>query len=168
MLKRSRYNFFVDRADGVLAYNARTGVFALLAPNVADILRDDSLPLELADEQDLVEMGFLHDGREVEQIAARFAEQRQLRTPLHVTLLPTLACNLRCPYCFQKESRSARVMSRSTQKATLHCLSRWVAAGRSQVLITWFGGEPLLCKDIVLGMSTELHRVMSAAGKSVV
>ena len=104
-LARSKYNFFVERPQGVIAYNARTGVFALLSRAVADCLRsNDRLPgLKDKDEAELVEQGFVHFGDELAEIKALFEQQRSMPNHVHVTIVPTLACNYECPYCFQNE-----------------------------------------------------------------
>jgi hypothetical protein len=39
MLQCSRYNYFVKREEGVIGYNARTGIFALLPEHIAEFLQ---------------------------------------------------------------------------------------------------------------------------------
>src|SRR3982750_4385506 len=38
---------------------------------------------------------------------------------MHVTLMPTLACNLACDYCFQKEHPAFGKMQQKTEEATV-------------------------------------------------
>lgn len=163
-LRRSRYSYFVDRGGEVIGYNARTGTFALLASDVAAGLRSDGPIPELDDAEELVRMGFLHYGDELEQVMLRYNQQRNLRHILHLTLVPTLGCNLSCDYCFQNEYRNARVMSPETQEATLRYVTARIVDGRTEVLCSWFGGEPLLSKDIVLDMSQKLRGIVDAEG----
>ncbi len=73
--------------------------------------------------------------------------KEQLRSTLFLTILPTEGCNFRCPYCY--EDHDAVSMSRTT----LDRIKEYIAeqAPRFQIVrINWFGGEPTLCKDVIL------------------
>ncbi|HYW18883.1 MAG TPA: radical SAM protein [Nodularia sp. (in: cyanobacteria)] len=163
-LQRSRYNYFVDREEGVIAYNARTGTFALLAEDVAAVLRGKEPITQLRNTKNLVDMGFLHFDNEVEQVLSKFDSLKNQNSLLHLTLVPTLACNFSCDYCFQTEYRNARFMSPEIQEATLSYVESLIASGRNEVVCTWFGGEPLLAKDIVLNMSQKLCSAIDTLG----
>lgn len=163
-LYRSRYNYFIERKEGVLAYNARTGTFALLAEDTAAILRGKESITQVRDAENLIEMGFLHFGDEVEQVISQFDNVKHQNNLLHLTLVPTLACNFSCDYCFQAEYQNARFMSPEIQAATLNYIESLISGGRKEIVCTWFGGEPLLAKDIVLSMSKRLHRAINTLG----
>jgi uncharacterized protein len=66
---------------------------------------------------------------------------------LHLILLPTEKCNFRCTYCYE-DFKIGR-MHPTTVNGIKRLLSSRVPALRSLVL-SWFGGEPLLAKDILL------------------
>lgn len=163
-LTRSRYNYFVDRPDGIMGYNARTGTFALLASDIAAALRGDGSIKGIRDEEKLVEMGFLHSGNELDLVTTRFHAARQHESALSLTLTPTLACNFRCDYCYQNSYREDKVMSSEVQKAMVHYVAELVKSGRKQVSLFWYGGEPLLVKDLVLRLTTRLRSTIDAAG----
>lgn len=68
------------------------------------------------------------------------------KSALNLTIAPTVSCNLRCPYCFETKKPSG-VMSVEVADSIIkyiesHQDNKWVD-------ITWFGGEPLLCPDII-------------------
>lgn len=65
-------------------------------------------------------------------------------------LLPTEKCNFRCTYCY--EDFELGRMTRETIEAIKRLLSRRVA-GLERLQLSWFGGEPLVAKDIVLEIS---------------
>lgn len=70
---------------------------------------------------------------------------------LHVTLMPTLACNLACTYCFQKESPAFTNMTRAAEDAAVEWILRRVDARSLRTLhVHYFGGEPLLRKDLIV------------------
>ncbi len=62
------------------------------------------------------------------------------------TILPTLACNARCVYCYE-EGRPQVTMTPETVKQTIRYI-RDTHEGQ-EVTLHWFGGEPLLCVDII-------------------
>lgn len=69
---------------------------------------------------------------------------------LELILLPTEKCNFRCKYCYEDFAmgRMSPVVVAGI-KALIHERS----ADLRRLHISWFGGEPLLAKDIVLDVS---------------
>ncbi|WP_271067486.1 radical SAM protein [Caulobacter sp. NIBR1757] len=65
-------------------------------------------------------------------------------------LLPTEKCNLRCTYCY--EDFAIGRMSDETQSAIEQLLARRVP-DLQHLNFSWFGGEPLVAKDVVLRLS---------------
>lgn len=77
---------------------------------------------------------------------------------LHLILMPTEACNFRCIYCY--ESFRLQRMEPGVVLGIKSLLSRR-APGLRWLQIGWFGGEPLLARDIVeeiLDHVTELRK----------
>lgn len=163
-LYRSRFNYVVARADGAIAYNARTGAIAAVAPEVRGYLEAQHNSLCAEDEQDLLQLGFLHAGNEFEQVIQAFQNGKKEPSALRLTIAPTLACNKSCTYCYQNDYRSERVMSPETQETMLRYVGTRVAEGWRDVSCTWYGGEPLLAADIVERMSIGLRQVVTNAG----
>ena len=72
------------------------------------------------------------------------------RVPL--TVCPTMACNFDCPYCYEKHG--AGKMREEVQDDIAGLAERLLSASRAPVLdVTWFGGEPLLCPDVIERLS---------------
>jgi uncharacterized protein len=65
---------------------------------------------------------------------------------LHLILLPTEACNFRCTYCYE-DFKYAR-MEPQVVEGVKNLLSRR-APGLVSLTLSWFGGEPLLARDIM-------------------
>jgi uncharacterized protein len=83
---------------------------------------------------------------------------------LYLTIAPTLACNARCRYCFQREiaatSTTAARMSPSVREDLCALVANWSTAHPDGALVVqWFGGEPLGALDLIL----ECTRRMRAA-----
>ena len=156
---KSRYNYFHFRPEGVIGYNARTGTFALLTKEIASmLLRDGSLDA-LEGESELFNLGFLHHGREIEDLENNYFQRRLSNSFLSLTIAPTLDCNYHCPYCYQKGYRNPHKMSRATQKALLAYIEKLIRLGRKKVSVTWYGGEPLLATDSIISMARQIKKV---------
>ncbi len=69
---------------------------------------------------------------------------------LELTILPTEGCNLRCKYCYV--DHNSLVMSNDVI-SNIKALIERRAPTLKYVRIGWFGGEPLLQKDIILDLS---------------
>jgi len=65
---------------------------------------------------------------------------------LHLILLPTEACNFRCVYCY--ESFRMKRMHPGIVAGVNRLLERRMPS-LGHLLLSWFGGEPLLARDIV-------------------
>lgn len=96
---------------------------------------------------------------------ARFIHQRNRKVSYpSFMLVPMYECNLRCPYCFEKDTRIKlakmgksvlqRVVSREQIDDMFHCMdiiTKTKHNGNFQDLIRLYGGEPLadMTKDVV-------------------
>ncbi|MEW4566105.1 radical SAM protein [Bremerella sp. JC770] len=159
-LQRSDYNYFVERPEGIVAYNARTGHFALLTSDLAMRLQSDCSLADIEEVESLVEMGFLHYGDERDHIGLDYTKASLSQKHLGLTIAPTMGCNYHCDYCYQNEYRNSRIMSPDTQVATLRYIEWLVSQGKTSASCTWYGGEPLLAKSIVLNMAMHLNILM--------
>lgn len=65
---------------------------------------------------------------------------------LHLILMPTEACNFRCVYCY--ESFALKQMKPEVVAGVKRLLERR-APGLREVVLSWFGGEPLLAPDVI-------------------
>ncbi len=78
---------------------------------------------------------------------------------LSLILMPTERCNLRCVYCYETHEHGR--MNDSTVSG-IQALLTHRAPELSRVEIDWFGGEPLLARDIV----TLISRHVTALGRA--
>ncbi len=78
-------------------------------------------------------------------------------------LLLTENCNLRCVYCFEGQTRcTTKYMSKETAFKTVDFLLRQAADNDvDEINITFFGGEPMLCPDLMV----EIMRYAEAQAK---
>lgn len=90
------------------------------------------------------------------QVAAALSPKFQ-----ELILLPTERCNFRCTYCY--EDFELGRMSEVTQVAIERFVERR-APELEDLRFSWFGGEPLLAKDIVLRLSRHAQKVCASVG----
>ncbi|MDR6641875.1 uncharacterized protein J2X57_001082 [Luteibacter sp. 1214] len=75
---------------------------------------------------------------------------------LHLTILPTERCNFRCTYCY--EDFAIGKMKPPVVDAIKSLIRRRVEQGGLRSLqFEWFGGEPLVAKDIVHDIAAYAH-----------
>ncbi|WP_302626837.1 radical SAM protein [uncultured Eubacterium sp.] len=81
---------------------------------------------------------------------------------LQLIILPTEQCNFRCKYCYESFGRGK--MAKETQDAIIKYISRNISR-YSGLDISWFGGEPLLAKDVIEYMSEKIDAICKKAKK---
>jgi uncharacterized protein len=112
-------------------------------------------------------MGFVVADAAADEERLADAERRAHRgreSTTYVTFLPTLACNLACTYCFQKDVEGER-MARETEDASVAFVLRKVdAAGSRRLTVHYIGGEPLTRKDLLLRTAARFGEAMRERG----
>jgi uncharacterized protein len=162
----SKYNFlFQSKKYGYLLYNALTNFFAELdagtyheieqirqAPESYDFTKAPALYLQLLRAKILVEP-------QEEATALNVLKLKRLRgnfteTHLDLTIVPTLACNFNCPYCYESHRRPV-LMNAATEAKLIEFIRRFKAA--RSLFVTWYGGEPLLCLETLVRLTEQIQ-----------
>ncbi|MBC7328907.1 4Fe-4S cluster-binding domain-containing protein [bacterium] len=92
--------------------------------------------------------------KEVDELAlvkTLFWRSKFTGNTLSVTILPTYECNMACPYCYEGESRPSTKMGKAFALKVCDWIINQLEGGRYKALnISFYGGEPLLCPNIIL------------------
>ncbi len=80
-------------------------------------------------------------------------------------ILPTLHCNARCVYCYE-EGRPQSKMTPETVEATIRYILE--NGDKNGIKMNWFGGEPLLCPEIIDHISDSVREAGIPYRSSVV
>ncbi len=160
MPKSSLYNHFQRWNEAYyIAYNARSGAVALMTPEhhavyqklLGKLGQGEAASLDAAETELLGQLkygGFVLEDDEDELSRLRFPHNlaRYASDGLALIIAPTMACNMACEYCFE-QNKSGR-MSTELMDRLVDFVDRRGRALR-QLIVTWYGGEPLLAMDII-------------------
>ncbi len=160
-MKESNYNIWLSPGPGVvLCYNAITGGFAEMDEGTykqfKNAYHQDKNSNEV-DEQLLDNFkkgGMLIDNNldEDEMLKCRFLQSSYGSRALGLTILPTLDCNFKCNYCYEKNKFSS--MSDDVVKAIKDFISNKIKNDHIEaIFVSWFGGEPLLELNKIIDIS---------------
>ena len=96
------------------------------------------------------------------QIRNFVKESRSVKT-MNFVIAPTLLCNARCSYCFEKNTNKKR-MDTNTENAMVKFITSIMEEFNVQrIAIAWFGGEPLLEKKLIRRVS---HKLIAKVGEN--
>ena len=171
-MKPSIYNFIwpTDSHEKVMLFNSLTTSLAEAENSHTDLLDlasfdYDRLPADskrFVDE--LIKGGFIVDDEADEQKILKYTynSNKYNRIGLTLTIAPTMHCNFACTYCYEQSGQSLDTRAEDTvfmpedvQEALLQYIERAAKTVKS-VFITWYGGEPLLGKEIIFDLSKKI------------
>ena len=168
--KISRYNHFVNLNGQMYGYNfLRKSLIKINNNNIfknLDIILNKEFSkiefLKYISKREKTFMDFYNSGFIIETEFDEFSFIRKKYTnyiydptKIKLTIAPTFKCNFNCPYCYQTKTNLE--MSNST----ISQLIKWIkdiSVYNKLLHIEWFGGEPLLRKDIILSITHELKQ----------
>ena len=164
-----------DRSE-VFLMNTFTDAQLLVSPDVVDLLdrvgEDRTLSgIERETIEQLAEQGFVVADRERERadLKAFFREVREGTETLKITVLTTLQCNFACDYCIQGDhgdynKNAAKMSLDMAARVSEWVESRMDAIAPGRLVLTFFGGEPLLNMPVLYYMAERLHAACQARG----
>lgn len=162
--KKSRFNFLYRRGENeTVLYN--TFSKALVVLDDIELSRYETLTFADNDvEKQMVENGILVDETYDELGFLKYWHYKTkfATDTLFLTIAPTMDCNFACPYCY--ENRRPGRMSQEVQDALVRFVQERLDAGAELLDISWYGGEPLLCIDIVEHLSRRFQSLAQTKG----
>ena len=156
LVKPSKFNFrtYNDQNEILLA-NTYSGRMVKCATKkteeVEKLLSAEQTETKSRLGMQLYERGILVDTNEDENqkiIGVQIA--RQAKSTLLLMILPTEQCNFRCAYCPESFGRGS--MSKEVQDKVVDFVRKNIRHF-SHLHVQWFGGEPLLEKEIIVALS---------------
>ena len=175
--KVSRYNMEIEHTDCMLLYNALTD--ALLPVSFKDYALVETLMEHLPTFSDrypdlyasFKKSGFIIDQAFDEQAYIKLQNKRRVyaHNDYHITVNPTLDCNLKCWYCsvsYAGAKHNRERMSDVTVDALNKHIQHVVFHQKARsLLLDWFGGEPLMYYDEVMSKIATFAQAVAAEQK---
>jgi uncharacterized protein len=169
----------IDRGDDVFLMNTFTDAQLLVSRDVVDLLDrvgsgEPFSALERETLDQLSEHGFIVPDRatEREELKTFFREVRDGTDTLKITVLTTLQCNFACDYCIQGDHGDYNKTAAKMSMDMAARVSAWVEAridaiAPERLVLTFFGGEPLLNMPVLYYMAERLHAACAARGVEI-
>lgn len=161
-MKISKFSFYtLDECGNMLLYNSYVGRNSLCKTSdsniISAIIAKNLNNLSTHTLNMLYEKGIVIDGAEDEnaKLYSQFLDVVAPRT-LHLTINPTERCNFRCKYCY--ETLKNGEMPLEIQNKVINYVRDNIHK-YSGLLVSWFGGEPLLAKESVEYLSEQFIRI---------
>lgn len=171
-MKSSFYNFIwpADDPEKVIVFNSLTTALVEVEKAGADLLNVSGFAYDTLswDEKQYVngfrQGGFIldDDADELKILKYAYNSIKYDRMGLGFTIAPTLRCNFACTYCYEQagENQAARdgrhvLMPENVREELLNYI-RKAAKTIKWIHITWYGGEPLLGKEIIFDLSQKM------------
>ncbi|RLF97045.1 hypothetical protein DRN52_01405 [Thermococci archaeon] len=164
-LRPSTYNVIlsVKREDEEVffVWNSLRESAAIINDELLSVLKKPSLAKDKEDLEFLIDHGFLVE-KEIDERRICYAKWNFYRFSsriLNLVILPTLKCNLQCPYCYQGLDKSG---FEEMNLDTCEKLVEWVNGvidGFRGINVVWYGGEPLLNWEAIEFISNELSNI---------
>lgn len=153
-MRISRFVFLFNRNGINLLYNSRYNSFYKISGSLSFVIEKciknvdeiNFIDVEVLDK--LKELGVVvgkdEDDDYVEKLKMKHYIDSMVRDSVMLTIAPTVSCNLRCPYCYEK-NKPVGVMSMEVCDGVVDFLKKNTIA--SSYSLVWYGGEPLLGID---------------------
>ena len=176
-MKASRYNksVHVPARDQYLLFNGLTTALISLDRRLFEkaqqiIVGANDPEFVPRDEETRELYNTLVDGRfiiprsvdELALLKVRYNVSR-FNNPLSLTILPTLACNLACTYCYERSSPD--LMTQDTIEAVCSFVQDRAERERIKSFhVTWYGGEPLVAATVLWELSERFLKLAEQHG----
>ena len=159
-MKPSFYNFYKISDGMVLIYNSASGSCIAIAEAELSAFMEVSLPQN--DVEKLEKLGFYVDDEndEMGHLICRAYNNLENSKKDKYRILTTTACNAKCPYCYEKGVKSYTMTMETADRVVDFILEK--SNGKKVIEIEWFGGEPLLNKNIIAYVSDRIDKLKPA------
>ena len=153
-MRESYYNIVKSIGKDTWIYNTLTGSFVKWETDSWK-----SLGLNGKDfPEELISSGIIVDDKENETLTYQLKYYRAAfdNRHFHIDIAPTMKCNFACHYCFEEGNKNQPVMDNEVEQK----LVAFIEANKSkEIIINWFGGEPLLGFNKIVSISEKLDQL---------
>lgn len=167
----SIYNLLIKKdVEYSIVFNTRTGSICRILNEFYQNACNNKLDRITIQKLDLlIEHGFIVNNNisefsDILNESFKMAEN-EYTSSMEVTIVPSLMCNMRCNYCFERlinKDIKKSVMSYQIRTAAInYILNQTRQLNINKLCITWFGGEPLLQYKNLIDISKNLKTLLN-------
>lgn len=165
-VKSSKFNYYQDGENGtIIVYNyhykqlckfpsdTKTYIENVLSGNDIGTSSDRDITIK----NELIKRNILVPIDRDEDAASQLDFMNEITRKIMVlTIYPTMACNFRCPYCYQDHENHK--MSSDIQEGIVKYVRKNISKFTG-VVVGWFGGEPLEEIESIVNISKRLIEI---------
>ncbi|MCL7488306.1 MAG: geopeptide radical SAM maturase [Desulfobulbaceae bacterium] len=148
-----------------LLFCTKNSAMALLPEVDCRRLQSGVIPEEYA--ETLAKLGMVTADPETErrEVFTLLDEVNRVDTGLNVSIIPGLACNFACRYCYEGSMKDGRAMGQDTVNQVVSFLKqRYASRGKDRLNLDFYGGEPLLYTGTIKNIATPLKQFVEERG----
>ena len=157
--RESRYSIcaWPDGADEPIIANLYAGTMGVCTREEYHLLKNLDQVLETHPALDaLSRRGLIVDFDERARLQKAWESLPRGQRQIKMTICPTMACNFDCPYCFQEHHGG--MMTEEVQDQVALLADRLLeTSGAHELVVVWYGGEPLLALNVIDRLSFKLN-----------
>jgi uncharacterized protein len=115
---------------------------------------------------ELFELGFLTNSLDEEHAEMRgFVNELNASDKIFsIQVVMNLDCNLDCGYCFEGSRKGRHYMTEETAAAVIDFIKTHIKTGPEELRVNFYGGEPLLSKELIASISLAIKVSAEEAG----
>ena len=149
-MKPSIYNIYSRHKEQHLIYNLYSSELAIVDEITLNYLKSNQVD-GIHQTKQLVEKGMLIDDALDECAIVKSRREQYVEKNAFYEIFTTTACNARCYYCYEAEEKRETMTIDIAEKICNKIISEY---NGYEVVLSWFGGEPL-CNIKVIDYITE-------------
>ncbi len=146
-----------DKPGTLVVFSTRKASACLIPETLFHRLERGDVPAGAA--ETLTRLGVLVRDREAEraEVTGYLDSVNRLSTGLGVAVILGMECNFRCTYCYEGTMKGPSAMTDTTAQRLVEFLQGRFRPGMSEVILDFYGGEPLL-------YTTRIRQISEALG----
>lgn len=155
----SKYNVFVEKDKNMYLFNTKTLSIVELDSKTRQMFESGEI-LDQRNIEEFIENGFIIESceSEFEEVKYDYWSSVCKEETLFISIMTTLNCNLRCPYCFEHHTSSD--MTEQVEEGIIRYIINKVNNTTVKVIkIDWYGGEPTLRMDVINRLSKKIIEI---------
>lgn len=155
----SKYNVIAKNRDNYLLFNTKSLALSVIDCATKNMIEEnDEEMLNSKSDAELkvfAKNGYIIDKTfdELGALKDHYWNTRFNQDTLYLSIMTTLNCNFKCSYCFEK--RKNNVLTKENQEGVIQFIKKNCRKFK-KVHVDWYGGEPLLGKNVISEMSEDI------------